>query len=417
MVKSTYQWEEGANLEEHSKRKHKVLREYFRQYLITRCKLPQQEKFRLTVIDGFAGAGIYGCGSHGSPLIFIDVLKNTLNEINIGRVTQGLKVIEIECFFVFNDAEPEVIHLLRTNAAPLLAEIKETVPQLHIKVDYQSKKFDEAYPEIKAKISSGNYRNVLFNLDQYSHSHVSLATIKDIMSSWKSAEIFLTFMIGALLAYASPQKEKDRALGKIPEVSGEIHALTQDMESALSKTEWLGRAEKIVFDTLKGFAPFSSPFSINNPDGWRYWFIHFANSYRARQVYNDILHTNSSTQAHYGRAGLNMLSYNPAHEGRLYLFDEDSRKLAKEELYDDIPRLVSEYGDALTVEEFYIAAYNETAAHSDDIHEMVIANPDMQVLTPTGGERRKANTIRPDDILTIKTQRSMFPLFLKSGTK
>lgn len=170
-------------------------------------------------------------------------------------------------------------------------------------------------------------------------------------------------------------------------------------------------------NTGKGFAPFSSPFSINNPDGWRYWFIHFANSYRARQVYNDILHANSSTQAHFGRSGLNMLSYDPAHEGALYLFDDNSRQLAKNELHDDIPRLISEYGDALTVGEFYMAAYNETAAHSDDIHEMIIENPDVQVLTPSGGERRKANTIHPDDILAIKLQKSMFPLFLKSGTK
>jgi three-Cys-motif partner protein len=411
MVKSTYKWAEGATLDDHSKRKHKILREYFREYLVTRCKLPQQEKFRLAVVDGFAGAGVYDCGSYGSPLIFIEVLKDALAEINTRRSAQGLKLIEIECFLVFNDAERGAIDLLKEKATPLLAEIKANVPQLHVEVEYHARKFDEVFTEIKAKINSRRYRNVLFNLDQYSHSHVSLMTIKDIMTSWKSAEVFLTFMIGALLAYVSPDREKDRALGKIPEVSEEIFSITKDMESAVSKTEWLGRAEKIVFDTLKGFAPFSSPFSINNPEGWRYWFIHFANSYRARQVYNNILHANSSNQAHFGRSGLNMLSYDPTREGALYLFDEDSRKLAKNQLYDDIPRLVSEYGDAISVEEFYTATYNETAAHSDDIHEMIIENPDVQVITLLGGERRKANTIRPDDILSIKNQRSFFAFF------
>jgi three-Cys-motif partner protein len=417
MVKSTYQWAEGATLDDHSKRKHKILREYFKEYLVTRCKLPQQEKFRLAIVDGFAGAGIYDCGSNGSPLIFIEVLKETLGEINIRRAAQSLKLIEIECFFVFNDAEVGTVALLKENTAPLLAEIKANVPQLHIEVEYHTRKFDEVYPEIKVKINSGNYRNVLFNLDQYSHSHVSLMTIKDIMSSWRSAEVFLTFMIGALLAYVSPDREKDRALGKIPEVSEGIFSIATDIDSAVSKTEWLGKAEKIVFDTLKGFAPFSSPFSINNPHGWRYWFIHFANSYRARQVYNNILHANSSTQAHFGRSGLHMLSYDPASEGTLYLFDKDSRELAKKQLYDDVPRLISEYGDAISVEEFYIATYNETAAHSDDIHEMIMENPDVKVVTLTGGERRKANTIRPDDVLTIKTQKSFFPIFWDSKPK
>ena len=47
MVEKSYDWEDGAELEEHTKKKHQILREYFREYLITRCKLPQQEKFRL----------------------------------------------------------------------------------------------------------------------------------------------------------------------------------------------------------------------------------------------------------------------------------------------------------------------------------------------------------------------------------
>lgn len=80
-----------AKLDEHSKRKHKILREYFRQYLITRCRLPQREKFRLAVIDAFADGGKYSCGSYGSPLIFIEELKNSLVEINIGRATKAVK--------------------------------------------------------------------------------------------------------------------------------------------------------------------------------------------------------------------------------------------------------------------------------------------------------------------------------------
>lgn len=106
-----------------------------------------------------------------------------------------------------------------------------------------------------------------------------------------------------------------------------------------------------------------------------------------------------------------MLSYDPSQEGGLYLFDPDSRKTAKEQLYDDIPRLITEHGDVLSVEGFYEVAYNETPAHSDDIHEMIIESPDLEVITPAGSERRKANTIRPDDLLRIKQQKSLFPMF------
>ena len=98
----------------------------------------------------------------------------------------------------------------------------------------------------------------------------------------------------------------------------------------MHKQTWLGTAERLVFEAFRTCAPFVSPFSVNSRNGWRYWLVHFANSYRARQVYNNILHANSSAQAHFGRSGLNMLAFNPAHEeGSLYLFDALGRQTAQ----------------------------------------------------------------------------------------
>jgi hypothetical protein len=184
----------------------------------------------------------------------------------------------------------------------------------------------------------------------------------------------------------------------------------------MGRQDWLGTAEKIVFDAFRLYAPYVSPFSINNPDGWRYWLIHFAKSYRARQVYNNILHENASLQAHFGRSGLNMLSYDPRHdEGMLYLFDDDGRASARTQLLGDIPRLVTEAGDAMSMTEFYESIYNVTPAHADDVHAAIIENPDLEVITPAGGERRKANTIGVNDIIKVKNQRSFFPMFLNAG--
>jgi hypothetical protein len=180
----------------------------------------------------------------------------------------------------------------------------------------------------------------------------------------------------------------------------------------MSKNIWLGTAERLVFEAFRACAPYVSPFSINNPSGWRYWLIHFANFYRGRQVYNNVLHQNASTQAHFGRSGLNMLSYDPSHnDGTLYLFDLPGRVTAKQQLFDDIPRLVSESGDVVGIAAFYESIYNATPAHTDDVHAAIIENPDIEVITPAGGERRKANTIAINDVLKLKTQRSFFPMF------
>jgi len=138
-------------------------------------------------------------------------------------------------------------------------------------------------------------------------------------------------MIEALLAFLKkndPEALKAQ-LSYLQLTSHDFEILVQHT----SKREWLGAAERIVFNSFKKCARYVSPFSINNPDGWRYWLIHLANSHRARQVYNDILHQDSETQAHYGRSGLNMLAHDPNQGKTLYLFNASAREQANDRHY------------------------------------------------------------------------------------
>ncbi|MBC9208906.1 three-Cys-motif partner protein TcmP [Roseomonas aerophila] len=416
MVEKPYPWAVGAPLEDHSKSKHSILRKYVSDYLTVRCKLPQQEKFRLAIVDGFAGGGRYKHGAPGSPLIFIEELKSAVEAVNSHRVAQGLGTVEVECLLIFNDAGPGVIELLKSHVAPLRAEVMETCPRLHLRFEYMTEFFEKAYPKIKLLLEAGRYRNVLFNLDQCGHSHVKRSTILDIMRSYPSAEIFYTFMIGSLIAFLR-KNQPERLSAQLGYLGLSIQDV-QRLDSLMGHQQWLGAAERIVFDAFHVCAPYVSPFSINNPNGWRYWFIHFANAYRARQVYNNVLHDNAHLQAHFGRSGLNMLSYDPRHdEGALYLFDQSGRNSARSQLSDDIPRLISESGDAVLVSDFYGDIYNVTPAHTDDIHTAIIENPDLEVITPSGGERRKANTIGISDVIKLKRQRSFFPMFFDASKK
>ncbi|WP_353251408.1 three-Cys-motif partner protein TcmP [Salinisphaera sp. PC39] len=406
MARKELDWQNGAVLENHTRKKHSILTEYFRAYLLTRCCLPQQDRFRLAIVDGFAGGGKYQCGSFGSPLLFVDTLVKTAHEINTRRAVNGLKRIDIECLLLLNDYDPGTLELLKQNIAPLLAHADESEPAVHIKCEFSSGVFEAIYPDIKARLKQAKCNNVLFNLDQYGYSKVPTGILRDIISSWKRAEILLTFTITALLAFLSPRNKRKAGVPLEPEVQEKINQILDD-EQLLNKNRWLGEAEKIVFDHLKACAPFVSPFSIQNPGGgWRYWLMHFANSYRARQVYNNVLHESDSSQGHFGRTGLNMLAYDPsADQGHLYLFDFDSRALTRDALTEDIPRMIAESGDAISIEDFYAAAYSETPAHSDDIHESMITNPEIEVITPNGGKRREASAIKVNDTLKLTSQR------------
>lgn len=411
MVAKPYSWKDGAKLEEHSKRKHKILREYVARYLAVRCQLPQQARFRLAIVEGFSGGGRYSCGTGGSPIIFLEELRRATEAFNLRRQSDGMSPLDIECLLILNDENTEAIELLKSHMAPLLAAAKAEVPKLHLQTEYRNERFEQVYPEIKDMLTRGRYRNVLFNLDQCGHSHVDVQTLLDIMSSFASAEIFYTFAIESLVAFlrkAEPTllATQLRFLSILPDNLGPLEGL-------MNNQTWLGAAERIVFGAFRNCAKFVSPFSINNPEGWRYWFIHFANSYRARQEYNNVLHQNSSMQAHFGRSGLHMLSFDPTNDANaLYLFDLSGRNEAKKQLTEDIPRLITDFGDAVSVSEFYESIYNMTPAHMDDVHSAMMENSDLQIVTEAGGERRKANTISPSDTVRMKHQRSFFPIFL-----
>lgn len=407
MVEKPYQWKEGATLENHSKRKHKILGEYFRRYLRERCKNPISRRFRLAVVDGFAGGGRYEDGSPGSPVIFAETLLNAVAEINVERVAVGMPTVEVDCLIILNDADPEAVLRLREAVAPFVAISQEEGSNVALQVEFHQGEFEVLVNEFCARIESGRYRNVIYNLDQCGHSRVNRESIARLLRSEKSVEVFLTYAVQALITFLN--RSNPEIIRKQLEYLNLRPGALAFSDELVSKNEWLGTAERIVFEHFSECAPFVTPFSINNPGGWRYWFMHFANSYRARQVYNDVLHENSSEQAHFGRAGLRMLSYDPDHEkGSLYLFDKGAREAARQQLPEDIPRLVSDGGDTIGISEFYRSIYNETPAHSDDIHSAIFANTDLEVLTPSGNQRRFPHTISLEDTLRLKKQLSFY---------
>lgn len=413
MAQVPYQWIDGAILGEHSKKKHQVLRRYLVEYLQIRCVTPQQTRFRFAIIDGFAGGGAYQGGEPGSPLIFLELLLEQTRVMNIRRAADGMAQIQLECLLIFNDLDPHAIEILKQNVAPLKA-LCDAQRDLTVKIILMNEEFEVAYPTIKKHLAAQKIaRNVFFNLDQCGSSLVSRRTIVDILTTYQSAEVLLNFAAQSMFTYLS--RRNPNAIKQTLEQHGVDYREVEDLSQVASKREWRAAIERLVFESYRRCGPYVSPFAINNPDGWLYWLLHFANEPKARQVYNDLLHDNSGVQGHYGRSGLNMLTYDPRNEGQDYLFADQDRQRAREELYYDIPKVVSEFGDAITVSEFIRSVSNETPSHSQDVAQAMIDNPDLTIRTDNGGERRSASGIRPTDTLILKAQRSfiLMPPFKK----
>lgn len=336
-------------------------------------------------------------------MIFAETLLRAIQEINVERGAENMPLVEVDCLMILNDNDPDAVRSLREAMAPFAAAAKEEGSPVGLFLEFQQGEFETLVDDFCTRVDDGRYRNVIYNLDQCGHSRVRRETIARLVRSEKSVEVFLTYAVQSLIAFLD-RSDPEVVRRRLEHLDLRPGAL-EFTDELLSKDEWLGAAERIVFEHFGESAPFVTPFSINNPSGWRYWFMHFASSYRARQVYNDVLHDNSSQQGHFGRAGLRMLSFDPSHEkGTLYLFDPDARHDARQQLPDDIARLVSEGGDTIGISEFYRSIYNETPAHSDDIHSAIFDNPDLEVLTPKGNRRRHPHTVSLDDTLCLNKQ-------------
>jgi hypothetical protein len=243
-------------------------------------------------------------------------------------------------------------------------------------------------------------------LDQCGNKQVEHATIRDILGSFESCEIFLTFLIGPLLNFlesGDPEKfRRQLAALELPDDS------LKSLEGIMNKTQFLALAERHVFNHFSTTANFVSPFAIHNPTGWEYWLIHFTKQFRGRQVYNEVLHTHATFQAHSGRGGIFKLGYDERSSDLfLHLFRSSDRERSVEQLRGEIARFVRGIGDRVPVAVFLSQIFNQTAAHGDDINRVLLECPDLSVITEQGGLRRKPNTIELTDTLIVSPQRSL----------
>ena len=226
MVKKEYDWQHGAVLSPHSRQKHKILADYFFQYLKTRWKHPQAKKFRIAVVDGFAGGGLYNCGSQGSPLIFISTLINALREENIRRSSEGFPVLNVEAKLYLNDTDPWAYAQLQENCNPLLAGIKDEFDNLRVEVSYLNEAFEEIVESISRDIQNSSFTNVLFNLDQCGHSLVDVTSLSRLLNTSKSVEIFYTFAIQTFFTFLSDNPDKNCVQFGDMDIVAKINELT-----------------------------------------------------------------------------------------------------------------------------------------------------------------------------------------------
>ena len=117
MAKKHYDWTDGpAELEAHSLTKHDVLVGYLCRYFEQRTLNARgRDRFRITLVDGFCGGGLYtvrGTGQEalGSPLRILAAVEEARILVNLGRT----KPLDLDVQYVFIDKDASaILHLTK----------------------------------------------------------------------------------------------------------------------------------------------------------------------------------------------------------------------------------------------------------------------------------------------------------------
>lgn len=421
MTRRHYDWRNGpAEIEQHSIAKHEVLRAYLARYFETLASQPQIDNFRLTLVDGFAGGGLYVHKNSratvlGSPFVCLEAVRDAQIALNVGR--RKPLTLDVQYYFVEKDAEAAKFleQSLRQSAhGPLLGSA------IHLRTALFQEQADAIVAAIKAR--SPRTGRSIFILDQYGYSDVPGPLIQRIFAALPGAEVILTFAVDSLITYANDGTITMDLLRKVG-LDGIFGGRTVD-SIRQSDRDWRLLIQSVLYRGLieRCGAKHYTPFFIRNSRGHGdYWLIHMSQHHKARDVMTEVHWKHHNHFIHYGGAGLQMfqmVGYDPdsdssfSGQSRLgFEFDAIAHKQSVAALMEQFPRHVYANPEGLSFGELFASTCNQSPASAELYREALGQLIGEKVLVVTGADgahRRAANQIQAGDRITVPNQGNLF---------
>lgn len=421
MTLKQYNWTNGPDLiQQHSVAKHRILEAYLAAYFRTLVSSPNQDVLRLTLVDGFAGGGLYVHNDTrepvmGSPFIFLEATREAEFLINKDR----RKPVQLQVDYFFTEADRHAyLHLDKVlREAGHGDRIGNGIYIDHAR--FQDKA-DAIIGFIKKK-SPKNGRSI-FALDQYGYKEVPTQLLRKIFDALPSAEVILTFGVDSFMNFASDGEQvKDLLDGLgIPDIFRgrsveEIKASDRDWRLFLQSTLYRRLVENCG-------ARHFTPFFIRNRGGHGdYWLIHMSQHHRARDVMTEVHWANSNYFIHYGGAGLDMfqmVGYDPAHDAAYlgqsllgFEFDDVARRASIAALNEHIPRRVYADDSGISFGELFATTCNSSPASAQIYRESIgklLDEKAVEIVGVDGTKRRSSAQIKDSDQILSPPQRPLF---------
>ena len=403
----SFKWhpdESPPQIEAHSKAKLHVLRSYLRAYFDRLNVNPQREEFKLDLVDGFSGGGLFQDGDtilSGTPMIMLEEATSAGERLNRNRI----KRLHIDCKFYFVDKEPLHIEHLRK----ALDEHGHRVDNDRIVV--RTGLFEKEIGGILNSIHRRQPRSgrAIFLLDQTGFSQVELALVSRIFYELPASEVILTFAADALVNHLAQTPQIARAVAPLQLSKSHIHALIQYRDGDG------GRAlvQRVLRDHARAVtgAVYDTPFFIRPKQSRRaLWFLHLSRHPTARDVMIQRHWDLQNTFEHYGPGDFGMLGWDALRDSTtlpLFQFEELEAEQMRNQLLGSLPRelfgLVSEQPVTMDTVRHMLA--NRTAARFSDLDQVIlqlVREREFEILNPEGKVRsRSLRNLSPTDRVAL----------------
>ncbi len=391
------------DIEEHSKAKLTVLRSYLSAYFDRLGANPSRDEFKLDLVDGFAGGGIFQDGERtesGTPLIMLEETEAAKARLNQDRH----KPLRFDCNFHFVDIKDD--HT---------AHLRRVLTDRGFRVDGQdiavhTSPFEEVADHIIRKIKRRQPRSgrSIFLLDQTGFSRVELTLVARILQRLPAAEIILTFAADSLINHLAQTPALTRAVAPIELSELQINDIIQ-----LRNGDG-GRAliQRVMREHIRAVtaATYDTPFFIRPRQSRRaLWFLHLSRHPTARDVMINCHWNNFNAFEHYGPGDFQMLGWDALHSGTIPLFhfeDLDAKQM-REQLLNSMPEelyaLAAE--TPITLDTMRHMFANRTAARFSDLDAVIlrlVQEREFDILTPEGKKRSSNLTrINASDLIAV----------------
>ena len=410
-----FQWRVGERpplIEEHSMAKLTVLRDYLHGYHDTVLGFGRRDEYKLDLVDGFAGGGIYLDNNRrrisGSPLVMLE--ESAAAETRMSATRKKSMRFDVKHHFVEanSDHAKHLRKVLDDRGYP------KHDPRVAL---YGGQKFVDVLDRIVADIARHHPRSgrSIFLLDQCGYTDVPFNMIRRLRERLPKAEVIMTIAIDALLNFATRKNIRSR-LESVELSDPQTISLMQNAPEDHLKAMVQRTLPKLILRKT-GFRWFT-PFYIR-PSGSRreLWFVHLSRHLKAQDVMLGCHWNNHNSFMHYGDSfGPDMLGRDALERTQMPLltFDEANRKDMKSSIREDVVHHLHDLPTDQPQPYVNILDYygNKTAATHSDMNDILIESVrrgDIEVRTSDGKrrDRTRLRHIKADDVLARPRQLSL----------